>query len=60
MDDICPPSTVYAAYNAWAGPKRIIEYPFNRPRGRRRRSTTPRSCAFLHEIFGTAGAQGQS
>lgn len=29
MDDICPPSTVYAAYNAWAGPKQIIQYPFN-------------------------------
>lgn len=28
MDDICPPSTVYAAYNAWAGPKQIEEYPF--------------------------------
>ena len=29
MDQICPPSTVYAAYNAWAGPKEIAEYPFN-------------------------------
>jgi cephalosporin-C deacetylase len=29
MDDTCPPSTVYAAFNAWAGEKRIIEYPFN-------------------------------
>ncbi|WP_214102663.1 acetylxylan esterase [Acrocarpospora catenulata] len=30
MDQTCPPSTVYAAYNAYAGPdKRIIEYPFN-------------------------------
>lgn len=29
MDDITPPSTVYAAYNAYGGPKRIIEYPFN-------------------------------
>ena len=28
MDDICPPSTVYAAYNAWAGPKQIEVYPF--------------------------------
>jgi cephalosporin-C deacetylase len=33
MDDTCPPSTVYAAYNAWTGPKRIIEYPFNRHEG---------------------------
>ena len=29
MDPTCPPSTVYAAYNSWAGPKRIEEYPYN-------------------------------
>lgn len=29
MDVTCPPSTVYAAYNAYAGPKRIVEYPYN-------------------------------
>lgn len=29
MDDICPPSTVYAAYNHYAGEKEIIVYPFN-------------------------------
>ncbi|GAB3806705.1 acetylxylan esterase [Micromonospora zhanjiangensis] len=29
MDDVCPPSTVYAAYNAYAGPKRIQVWPFN-------------------------------
>ena len=30
MDQTCPPSTVYAAYNAWAGAdKQIVEYPFN-------------------------------
>jgi cephalosporin-C deacetylase len=29
MDHICPPSTVYAAYNAYGGPKEIVEYPFN-------------------------------
>ena len=29
MDQICPPSTVYAAFNAYAGPKQIVEYPFN-------------------------------
>jgi cephalosporin-C deacetylase len=26
MDNICPPSTCYAAYNAWAGPKEVREY----------------------------------
>jgi cephalosporin-C deacetylase len=29
MDTVCPPSTVYAAYNAYAGPKQIRSYPFN-------------------------------
>lgn len=29
MDPTCPPSTVYAAYNAWRGPKQILEYPYN-------------------------------
>ena len=33
MDDICPPSTVYAAYNAYAGPKEIVEYPYNEHEG---------------------------
>lgn len=28
MDPICPPSTVYAAYNAYAGTKQIREYPY--------------------------------
>ncbi|HET9124443.1 MAG TPA: acetylxylan esterase [Solirubrobacteraceae bacterium] len=29
MDEICPPSTVYAAFNAYAGPKEIAAYPYN-------------------------------
>jgi cephalosporin-C deacetylase len=30
MDQICPPSTVFAAYNAWAGPDKDIRvYTFN-------------------------------
>jgi len=29
MDTICPPSTVYAAYNAYAGEKEIRVYPYN-------------------------------
>ncbi|MFN8075262.1 MAG: acetylxylan esterase [Kineosporiaceae bacterium] len=33
MDPVCPPSTVYAAYNAWGGPKEIAEYPFNQHEG---------------------------
>jgi len=29
MDEICPPSTVYGAFNEYAGLKEITEYPFN-------------------------------
>jgi cephalosporin-C deacetylase len=29
MDEVCPPSTVYAAFNAYGGPKEIRNYPFN-------------------------------
>jgi cephalosporin-C deacetylase len=33
MDLICPPSTVYAAFNRYAGPKELREYPFNNHEG---------------------------
>lgn len=33
MDDICPPSTVYAAYNHYAGDKEIRVWPFNNHEG---------------------------
>ena len=29
MDETCPPSTVYAAFNAYAGSKEIVSYPYN-------------------------------
>jgi cephalosporin-C deacetylase len=29
MDQVCPPSTVYAAYNAYAGAKDMVVYAFN-------------------------------
>ncbi|MBF4461193.1 MULTISPECIES: acetylxylan esterase [unclassified Rathayibacter] len=29
LDDICPPSTVYASYNRYAGPREMRVYPFN-------------------------------
>ncbi|MCZ2840132.1 acetylxylan esterase [Modestobacter sp. VKM Ac-2985] len=29
MDQICPPSTVFAAYHAYGGPKEIRVYPYN-------------------------------
>lgn len=33
MDDTCPPSTVYAAYNAYSANKEIAVYPFNNHEG---------------------------
>ncbi|GGO68081.1 acetylxylan esterase [Nocardioides deserti] len=33
MDDVCPPSTVYAAHNAYAGPTRLEIYPYNEHEG---------------------------
>ncbi|RKS05304.1 cephalosporin-C deacetylase [Nocardiopsis sp. Huas11] len=29
MDEVCPPSTVFAAHNHWAGPKDITVWPWN-------------------------------
>jgi cephalosporin-C deacetylase len=33
MDDICPPRTVFAAYNRWAGPKEIRVWTYNHHEG---------------------------
>lgn len=33
MDDICPPSTIFAAYNQHPGEKEIIVYPYNQHEG---------------------------
>ena len=33
MDDTCPPSTVYAAFNHYAGEKKLQVWPFNRHEG---------------------------
>lgn len=33
MDEVCPPSTVYAAFNAYAGPREMRVYEFNRHEG---------------------------
>lgn len=32
-DDVCPPSTVFAAYHAWGGPAQIVTYPYNSHEG---------------------------
>ncbi|MDR1386217.1 MAG: acetylxylan esterase [Propionibacteriaceae bacterium] len=33
LDPVCPPSTVYAAFNHWAAPAEMVEYPFNEHEG---------------------------
>jgi cephalosporin-C deacetylase len=33
MDDVCPPSTVFAAYNHYAGPKELQIWPYNKHEG---------------------------
>ncbi len=33
LDPVCPPSTVFAAHNAWGAPSEIVVYPFNEHEG---------------------------
>src|SRR4029079_14148710 len=51
MDLICPPSTVFAAYNHYAGSKEIREYPFNDHEGGQGFHDAAK-LAWLHERFG--------
>lgn len=51
MDDICPPSTVYAAFNHYGGDKRMVEYPFNRHEGGQAHQDL-KKIHFLHDVFG--------
>lgn len=51
MDDICPPSTVYAAYNCYGGPKQIEVYEFNNHEGGAAYQRL-RQLAFVEEVFG--------
>ncbi|MGC9360404.1 MAG: acetylxylan esterase [Anaerolineae bacterium] len=51
MDMTCPPSTVFAAYNYWAGEKDIRVYPYNNHEGGGSFQMRER-LAFLREKFG--------
>jgi cephalosporin-C deacetylase len=51
MDQTCPPSTVFAAYNAYAGPKRIEVYPYNDHEGGEAHQRT-HQLAWLRDRFG--------
>ena len=51
MDDVCPPSTVYAAYNHYAGPKAMRVWPFNRHEGGESDQNVAK-LAFLRDTLG--------
>jgi len=51
MDDVCPPSTVYAAYNHYAGPKDITIWPYNGHEGGSHYQAKAR-LDFLRKLFG--------
>jgi cephalosporin-C deacetylase len=51
MDQVCPPSTVYAAYNYWAGEKDIKVYPYNGHEGGGSHHEVEK-IRFLKRIFG--------
>jgi len=50
MDEVCPPSTVYAAYNHWAGEKDIKIYTYNEHEGGRSYQTVEK-LKFLKSIW---------
>jgi len=51
MDTICPPSTVYAAYNHYAGPKEISVYTYNGHEGGGAHHAV-KQVEFLHTLWG--------
>ena len=55
MDTVCPPSTVYAAHDAYAGPKELAVYPYNDHEGGGAHQEQ-RQIAWLRERFPAAAA----
>ncbi len=51
MDEICPPSTVFAAYNHWAGPKDIKVWTYNHHEGGGQYQVVEK-VKFLRGLFG--------
>jgi cephalosporin-C deacetylase len=51
MDDICPPSTVFAAYNHYQGPKDIRVWPFNNHEGGQTFQNVAK-LQFLRDVWG--------
>lgn len=54
MDPICPPSTVFASYNNYSGPKEILAYPFNEHEGGNSFHTLEQ-IKFLKDLLGSTG-----
>ena len=52
MDTTCPPSTVFAAFAEWLGPKEISVWPYNGHEGGGADGDRA-ALAALHELFGT-------
>ncbi len=52
MDEICIPSTVFAAYNAWGGDASIEVYPYNNHEGGGEHHQVAK-LAWLKELFGS-------
>ena len=50
MDEICKPSTVFGAFNAYGGPKTIDVFPFNNHEGGGAESAA-RVLRVLHDVF---------
>ncbi len=50
MDDVCPPSTVFAAYNHYNGPKQIKIWPYNHHEGGESFQSTAK-LKFLAELW---------
>lgn len=55
MDPVCPPSTVFAAYNRYAGAKDIVVYPWNEHEGGQV-DQEGRKLRWAAQICGPAGA----
>jgi cephalosporin-C deacetylase len=51
MDEICPPRTVFAAYNHYAGPKQIKVWPYNQHEGGETYQSVEK-LKFLAELWG--------
>ena len=57
MDTICPPSTVYAAHNAYGGPTEMRSYPFNDHEGGQFHQEAVQ-LRWLREVLARPGATG--